>query len=221
MELRIIGLATATSTAADRGSELTGFSVPGRWRPSILRKCPVYEKVSQTFSKWQTEQYPTHQLQVIYSAVSDSDGFRSLVTGEMGQFFLAEVLASMNCVHDLERSIRVSFFQSAQDKVHERVGFFSEPETDQGVEHERSVSDPGVSVVPVPRSSDSFGQTESRRRYDSSGRLEGEHLQGQGRTVDGFSPSTLVLALADPLLPESQGLLWSVLGLDKGETQRE
>lgn len=139
----------------------------------------------------------------------------------MGQFFLAEVLASMNCVHDLERSIRVSFFQSAQDKVHECVGFFSEPETDQGVEHEGSVSDPGVSVVPIPGSPDSFGQTESRRRYDSSGRLEGEHLEGQCRTVDGFSPSALVLALANPLLPEPQGLLWVVRGSDKGETQRE
>lgn len=162
--------------------------------------------------------YQTDQLQVIYSTVSDSDGCGSLVTGEVGQFFLVEVLASMDRVHDLERSIGVSFFQSAQDKVHECVGFFSKSETDQRVEHERGVSDPGVSVVPVPRSSDSFGQTESRRRYDSSGLLEGEHLQGQRRTVDVFSPSTLVLALANPLLPEPQGLLWIVRGSDREDT---
>jgi hypothetical protein len=63
---------------------------------------------------------------MVRCSVPDTDGLRALVTFQMGQLELLEVLAAVDGVHDLERSVRVAVLETGEDKVHVIVGLLGE-----------------------------------------------------------------------------------------------
>src|SRR3546814_11387667 len=71
---------------------------------------------------------------------------------------LGKLLAAVVSVHDLHRPVRVEVHAAVLDPVHEVARLGGVPETDEGVQGEGRVADPGVAVVPV-----ALARSEERR----------------------------------------------------------
>lgn len=101
---------------------------------------------------------------------------------------------------------------------------FRETQADQRIQGESGISHPSEPVIPVPRSTNVLWQREGGSSNNRTGFLKNQHLttrkldaclevifgmllQCQRGTVHRLPPSSLVLALADPLLPVIGGLL--------------
>src|SRR5262249_40195417 len=83
---------------------------------------------------------------------------------------------------------------------------FIEADPDEGVERERGVPDPGVSIVPVAVAPEPLGKTRRRRGHDRACGRERQQLQHERGAFDHLPPVALVVGSPDPLLPETQRL---------------
>ena len=69
------------------------------------------------------------------------------------------------------------------------------------VQTEGRVTKPGVTIIPVPHSSDLFGQAKGRGRNDRACAFIGEQFQKQRGTDNGLSPAPVIIAAGDPFTP--------------------
>jgi hypothetical protein len=88
--------------------------------------------------------------------------------------FLLQFMPAVDSVHDLKRTVRIEFMDAPVEPVHETAGGVGKTDAEQAVEREGGVSDPGVAIIPVPYSSNTFGKTAGRRGDDRAGRLVGQ-----------------------------------------------
>src|SRR3712207_135781 len=84
--------------------------------------------------------------------------FRSHVPGEMREFHLRYALAAIYAVERLQEAIFV-LVATVPEPTHKVPGLVLETDVDQGVERQRRVPEPGVTVIPVSLSPDPLGQT--------------------------------------------------------------
>jgi hypothetical protein len=108
------------------------------------------------------------------------------------------------------------------------IRFIREPKTNQGVEREECITNPGSSeryyeqgcptieqnislIIPIPRSVNVFGQTECGTCHDHTSRFENKELKCWCRQVYRPFPGILVRRLADPRDPVVVGRLGIVV----------
>src|SRR5215475_6491116 len=125
----------------------------------------------------------------------------------MVECLLIQCMTPVNSIHNLQGPVRIQFVTSGVYPIHETRGLFSQPYSEQPIEREGRVSNPGVSVIPVTGASNGFGQTASRRRYNRACWRIGEQLERQRGTMHHFAPAAGVCAFRDPAKPVCYGTL--------------
>ena len=118
---------------------------------------------------------------------------------------LRKVAPAVYAVHELQGTVGVGLLAARLEPVHEPCRLFREADTQEAVEGEGGVPDPGVPVVPVALSADALGQTHGGGRHDGARRLVGEQLEGEGRATDHLPPAARVGALREPAPPVFDG----------------
>src|SRR5581483_1484831 len=111
------------------------------------------------------------ELELFPSRVADSHGPRAPVTFEMVQRELFEIGAAIDSKHDRQRPgwPLGMLAQAVAYPVAERLRLLGEAQATQGMDRQRSVPDPGKTVIPVALPADLLGQP-SRRRRDQCAR---------------------------------------------------
>src|SRR5262245_21876413 len=112
----------------------------------------------------------------------------------MVEDLLRQRMAPVDSVHNLQGPVRGQFMTSGVHPVHETRRLFGQPYTEQSIERESGVSNPGVSVIPVADASKRFRQTAGWRGDNRACRLIGEQLQRQSGAMYRLAPSTGVRA---------------------------
>src|SRR5262249_37609128 len=100
------------------------------------------------------------ELKLMRCAVADADGRGTLVSLEMVERLFRKLAASVDAVHELQRSVPVAVgrVEAAGEEAGEGLGLVREAESQERVERERGVADPRVAVVPVARAAELFGE---------------------------------------------------------------
>ena len=137
--------------------------------------------------------------------VADPHGTRPPVPLQMIQRLLRQGVPAVDAIHDLQGPVRFQLPTPCFDPIHELCGLVGEPDAKQPVEGEGRVPNPGVAVVPIAFPADALREAAGRRGHDGAGRLEGQHFEGQGRTIDHLPPPAGVGALGEPAPPELDG----------------
>ena len=142
---------------------------------------------------------------------------------------------AVDAVHELQGTapITVDVLPALLQPVPEAGRLLGEADAQQAVQRERSVADPGVTVVPVAFPADRLGQAASRGRDDGPRRLEGEKLEREGGALNHGPPAAGIGALRQPAPPERNGVaekllrvvrVWAVpgavLGADEAQHER-
>src|SRR6185312_9118190 len=78
-------------------------------------------------------------------------------------------------------------------------------QSDQRIDREGRVADPGIPVIPVALSADGLRQAERGGGDDRSITAAGQQLQHQAAAVDDVYPATVIGTSADPILPVIDG----------------
>jgi hypothetical protein len=109
---------------------------------------------------------------------------------ECWQHSFRQVEASIDAVHDLQRSIGAPVGGGAAgQKVHERGCLVAESQPQKGVDAERSVPDPYVAVVPVPFPADLLWDAGRGRSDDGPGGGLCQQLERQRGPMDDLPPT--------------------------------
>ena len=116
------------------------------------------------------------ELQLVVGAVAEPDGPRPAVAVEVVEGLFGQVLAAVQPVHELQGPVVTGALAAGFDPTHERAGFLGETDTQEAVERESGVPDPGVAVVPVALSANALGQTHRGGRHHRPRWLEREEL---------------------------------------------
>src|SRR4029078_12584434 len=105
--------------------------------------------------------------------------------------FLAEIGAAVNAIHELQWPVRVAvrFMPPVLQPIPESCRFFCKTDTQESIDRERRVTNPGVAVVPIPHAANGFRQAAGWGCDNRPGRLEREEFEGQGGTLDDFTPT--------------------------------
>ena len=98
------------------------------------------------------------------------------------------------------------------EPAHEFFRFFREPDAQEGIDGKGGVTNPGVTIIPIAFSPDTFRQAARRSGDDRSRRLKGEQFKGQGGALHHFAPSTSIGTLGKPLSPVGDGLAEEFIG---------
>src|ERR1700681_1269537 len=88
----------------------------------------------------------------------------------MGKQEFSQIAAPINPIHDLKGFVGPQRFATILQPMDERLWFRLKPEATQSVQGKTSVSDPGVTVIPVSSAADLFWQT---LRFTTSTRTRG------------------------------------------------
>ena len=118
----------------------------------------------------------------------------------MVEHLLANVRAAVDAVHDLERArIRAGLVDDAiVEPSQELASLFDVAESQQRVDRERRIADPGEPIVPVALSTHLLRKPHRRGRDQSTGRRIGEQAQGDRGTLDDLAPAPDVGRPAQP-----------------------
>ena len=139
--------------------------------------------------------------------IPDADRARAHVPLEVRERLLAELVAAVETVHDLQGTVRLELLDARRHPAHEGPRLLRVAEAHQAVEGKGGVADPGVSVVPVALAADRLGQPERGSGDDRAVLARSEELQRERRAVHRLTPATTVGAAADPAPPEVHGPL--------------
>src|SRR5262245_55566069 len=129
------------------------------------------------------------QLKLTIGPITDSHGSRTPIPVEVIEGLLGQIVTPIDTVDDLRRS-NLDFSSTRFHPFHERVCFASESDPQQTIQREGGVTDPCVTIVPIPPSAERLRQTACWRRDDRAGRFKGHELERQGRSVHHFAPAT-------------------------------
>src|SRR5262249_1435124 len=97
-------------------------------------------------------------LHLLIARVSDGAWSRILISRQMIQSRLFELLPAVNPIHHLQGSSLRVIPQASFQPANERFRFFHETKPNQGVEREGRISQPCKTIVPVANSSQALGQ---------------------------------------------------------------
>ena len=144
------------------------------------------------------------ELQLGRRPVADPHRRRAHVALQVRELLLWQILAPVDAVHDLQRArLAVGCVAKAPlQPLHERAGLLGEPEPEQRVEREGSVTHPRVAVVPVTFAAELLRQAGGGSGDDRAGRRIGEQLERERRTMDRLAPSPAVARATQPAPPE-------------------
>ena len=113
------------------------------------------------------------ELQLIGGAVADAYRSRAHIPRQVIQRVLFEVVATVDAVHDFQGAVFFTLRAPCFQPFHETPGFFGEADSEQSVDTERCVADPGVAVVPVAHAAEVFRQARGGSGYECSGGFVG------------------------------------------------
>src|SRR5579884_742674 len=99
------------------------------------------------------------------------------------------------------------FVQTVAQPFSKTARFLRESEAKKGIEAEGGIAQPGVAIVPVALSADSFRQAKRRRGNHRAVFLAAQQFQHKGRTVYDLAPAAFVTRTADPFAPVMDRLL--------------
>jgi hypothetical protein len=121
------------------------------------------------------------ELELVGRGVADPHWLRAPVAGQVGQFPLGQIGASVNAVHDLHRARGASCARGRmpENEAHKGIGLAGEAQPQKRVDAEGGVPNPYVAVVPIPLAADLLGQAGRRRGHDGAGGSIGQQLQRQ------------------------------------------
>ena len=159
------------------------------------------------------EHGPEHiVLALIERAIADPHRARALVALEMVEGRLAEILLTLDPIHDLQRAILVALHVcDVLDKV---VGLPVQAQGVQCPQGERGVAHPAEAVVPVALAMRRLWQRGGGRRHKRTGGHERQPLQRQRRALEVKPPDVVGIgAFGQPRAPEVAGALHVLLRL--------
>ena len=144
------------------------------------------------------------ELELVGGAVADPHRPGAGVALEVVEGLLVQVGGAVDPVHDLQRPGPLAglLLDPVAQPAHERRGLLGEPESEQRMDREGGVPDPGVAVVPVALAADLLGQAGGGRGDQGAGRGVGHQLEGDGRAVDHLPPAAPVGRAGQPAPPE-------------------
>ena len=144
-------------------------------------------------------------LLLVVRAVADPDRLRSLVSAEVIESLLSQLVLAADAVHDLEVFLAG---RDVRDEIEEVVRLAGKAERVKAPQHEGAVADPRVAVVPVALAADGLRQRRGRRRKKRAGRAVREALERQRAALEVALPRVFgEVAPVDPLAPEVRGAL--------------
>ena len=131
---------------------------------------------------------PDVVLVLVPGAVADPDRPGRTPPREVVEELLAEVLAAVDAVHDLQGEVTGLADQRLEEEREVLHRLPGETEAVERAQHERRVADPGVSIVPVALATRRLGQGRGGRSHDGAGRRVAEALEGQRAPLDEAAP---------------------------------
>src|SRR5262249_3602178 len=133
------------------------------------------------------------ELKLSGGAVSDAHRAGAAIAVEVRELDLGELVAPVDAVHDLERPARsVLLGHAIGEKVHEARSLARVTETQECVDRESRVADPGVTIIPVPDASDFLRKAGRRRCDDRAARVERQQLEHESGTLNHLAPAALI-----------------------------
>src|SRR5260370_20995209 len=132
---------------------------------------------------------------------------------EVIERLLNQILPPIDSVHDLQRLARTRLFADRGHKAHELFGLLGESETQEGIDSECRIPDPGVAVVPVTSAANDFRQAARGRCNDRASGFVRQQFESEGGTVNYFAPPAGVPGMGEPSLPKCNGSAEQLLGL--------
>src|ERR687890_1861861 len=153
------------------------------------------------------------ELALLVGAVSEPYRGGVHVSGEMREFHLGYVLAAIYAVERLQEAVYV-LVATVAEPAHEVSRLVLETDVDQGVERQRRVPEPGVTVVPVSGAPDPLGQAHRGGGDERARRIVDHELEDEGGTVDYLPPPPLISTVGEPASPVDQGALQQLLEPD-------
>src|SRR6266446_8484732 len=103
-----------------------------------------------------------NKLELVVGIVPNADGGGLLVALEMREDFFREDVPPVDAIHYLERPVWSERATAGLDPPHKGCGLVGIAQTNQRIEGERGVPDPGIAVIPVALPADFLGEAESR-----------------------------------------------------------
>jgi hypothetical protein len=164
-----------------------------------------------------------HQLAVdvslvlIGSGVADTDGRRAHVAFPMRERLLGWERLAVNCENGWERLAGAGMFGGVVlQPIDKAGGFLIKAQTNESVDGEGGVANPGEAVVPVASAADYFGEAGSGGSDDRACGLEGKELEDEGRALDALTPTATIGAVSEPILPKLYGAFEGLFGFTLG-----
>ncbi len=131
--------------------------------------------------------------------VADPDRPRSVVSGQVIERDLGDLILTADAVEDLQLGVALG---QVGDEVEVVVGLPVEAQAEQTPERERRVADPAEAVVVVAHASWRLGQRRGRRGHECAGRREGQPLEREGTALEVAAPRMIrEAAPRQPVLP--------------------
>ena len=96
------------------------------------------------------------KLKLVRSSVADANRLRVHVTRQVLESVLLEFMTTVDAVHDLQWPVIRAIDAAILQPFHESTSLFCQTDSQQSVDAERGVSDPGVAIVPIPYSAKVF-----------------------------------------------------------------
>src|ERR687898_2379683 len=152
-------------------------------------------------------------LALLVGAVAEPHGGGVHVPGEVRELHFRNVFAAVYAVEWLKEAVLV-LVATVPEPAHKVPRLVLETDVDQGVERQRRVPEPGVTIVPVPLAPDPLGQAHRGGGDERSRRIVDHELEDEGGPVDDLPPAPLVGAVGEPAPPVVEGALQQLLEPD-------
>ena len=149
------------------------------------------------------------ELELVGGAVADPDRPGAGVALEVVKGLLVEVGGAVDPVHDLQGSGSLAglLAHPVAEPAHERRGLVGEPESEQRMDREGGVPDPGVAVVPVAFAADLLREAGGGCGHEGAGGGVGHQLERDRRAGDHLAPAAAVGRAGQPTPPEPGGVV--------------
>ena len=151
------------------------------------------------------EHSPHVVLVLVPCTVSHPDRTRPVVSRKMVEGLLSQVPFAADAVHDLEFEglVDLALADRLEDEGKVLECFPVEAQTVERAQHESSIPDPGVAVVPISGTTWRLGKGRRRSGHDGAGRRVAQALEGQGTAFDVGAPGVVGKRPAgQPVAPE-------------------
>src|SRR5580693_1690091 len=144
------------------------------------------------------------ELELSDGAVTDSDRSRAFVARQPRNFEFLEPPFARHTVENLQIVWRPG--DGAQEPLVPRLRFVENARANQRIKGERRVPKPAISIVPIARAPELFGQRRRRGRDNAAGLPMRQRLQGQKRAKNRLAPMVRWLESRRPSGPEGMDL---------------